>query len=209
MNSLARSWSSAWPLLTGGDVGVALRDTLLARYEETHRCYHTLQHLRECVAHFAAVRQLAEHPAEVEIALWFHDAIYDVRNKDNERLSAAWAKRALLEAGVNADAAERVSALILATQHAVLPESPDAQLLVDIDLSILGAARARFESYDEQIRHEYSWVAEPVYRSKRLAVLQGFLDRAFIYSTPHFRETLEEAARENLRTAVGALGAGR
>ena len=80
---------------------------------------------------------------------------------------------------------------------------------MDIDLSILGAPKARFELYDQQIRHEYSWVAQPVYRSKRLEVLQGFLDRAFIYSTPHFRDALEVAARANLLNAIEALSAVR
>ena len=208
MKSLAKSWARAWPRLTGGE-GVRVRNELLARYEATHRCYHTLQHLRECVGHFASVQHLAENAAEVEVALWFHDAIYDVRKNDNERVSAVLARNELLEAGAEASAAARVAKLILATQHAVLPESPDEQLLVDIDLSILGAPRARFESYDQQIRHEYSWVAQTVYRSKRLEVLQGFLDRAFIYSTAHFRETLEEDARTNLRRAIGTLSAGR
>ena len=208
MNSLARSWARAWPQLSG-DSGVELRDALLAHYEQKHRCYHTLQHLRECLGHFAEVRHLAEKPAEVEIALWFHDAIYEVRKHDNEERSAAWATSALLHAGADSDAAARVAALILATQHSAQPESPDEQLLVDIDLSILGAPRARFESYDQQIRHEYAWVSQPVYRSKRLEVLQGFLDRAFIYSTPHFRDALEVAARANLLNAIEALSAVR
>ena len=63
----------------------SLCDALLARYSEPHRRYHTLQHLAECFAAFDEIADLAQHPADVELALWFHDAIYDTRRSDNEQ----------------------------------------------------------------------------------------------------------------------------
>ena len=135
----AGPWRAAWQAL-GVHGGDALHAVLLSSYAEPHRAYHTQQHLAECLALFDEVRGLAERPAEVEIALWFHDAIYDVHRRDNEALSAEWAHAALLHAGAAADAAERVAALVLVTRHSVAPQTPDEQLLVDIDLAILGAA---------------------------------------------------------------------
>lgn len=90
----------------------------------------------------------------------------------------------------------------MATCHSALPESPDAQLLVDVDLSILGALPPRFAEYEEQIRQEYAFVPEDLFRRKRGEILRAFLDRPVIYSTPHFQAALETRARDNLRLAI-------
>ncbi|GLX13850.1 hypothetical protein Pstr01_20890 [Pseudomonas straminea] len=145
---------------------------------------------------------MAEHPEEVEIALWFHDAVYDVRGTTNERQSVDWAVRALLSCEASQPTQNRVEQLIMATRHDAAPVDGDERLLVDIDLSILGAAPERFAEYDRQIRAEYSWVPEPVYSMKRKAVLSSFLTRPSIYSTPYFRERLEAQARINLSAAI-------
>ena len=103
------------------------------------------------------------------------------------------------------DVAARVAELVLATKHTSLPASQDEQLLVDIDLSILGAGEHRFAEYEVQIRDEYSIVAEPIFRQKRRAILQSFLDRPFIYSTAHFRSALEARARFNISNAIAKI----
>ena len=145
---------------------------------------------------------LAERPAEVELALWFHDAIYDVRRSDNEEKSAEWARAELAGHGASAQPAAYVHALVMITRHSALPRTQDEKVLVDIDLSILGADEARFAEYERQIRAEYSFVPEWLFKRKRRAILQSFLDRASIYSTDHFVATLEQKARANLRRAV-------
>ncbi|MDR7270907.1 putative metal-dependent HD superfamily phosphohydrolase [Pelomonas saccharophila] len=194
----------AWTSLGGRDAE-ALQAELLARYAEPHRGYHTQQHLGECLALFGEFAHLAERPAEVEIALWFHDALYDVHRHDNEALSADWARAALLDAGAPADAAGRVAALVLATRHSVAPATPDEQLLVDIDLAILGAAPTRFAEYEAQIRMEYAHVPVEVFNEKRGQILAGFLARAVLYGTPALRERFEAPARANLQAALSAL----
>ena len=202
MNPLHHSWQRAWAGIGARTDGQGTYEQLLARYSEPHRHYHTLQHLGECLAMFDSVRGLPEHPDEVELALWFHDAIYDTHRPDNEERSADWARAALREAGVANDAADRVHALIMATRHTANPVLPDEQLLVDIDLSILAAEQARFDEYEGQIRQEYAFVPRWLFRRKRRAILQGFLDRPSIYSTAHFKQALEQLARENLKQAI-------
>ena len=54
---------------------------------------------------------------------------------------------------------------------AALGSSPDAQLLVDIDLSILGSPAERFERYDQDVRKEYAWVPGFRYQEARAQVL--------------------------------------
>lgn len=195
---LAREpWRTAWQAL-GAAASDALHTRLLARYAEPHRAYHTQQHLAECLVLFDEVRHLAKRPVEVEVALWFHDAVYDVHRHDNEAVSADWARTALLEAGAPADVAGRVAALVLATRHSVAPATPDEQLLVDIDLAILGAAPARFAEYEAQIRREYGHVPAAVFAEKRGQILAAFRARPVLYGTPALRERFEAAARANL-----------
>lgn len=199
---LARSWQRCAGSATAQPIASSVFDELVARYSEPHRNYHTLQHLTECLAYFETASHLAEHPGEVEIALWFHDGIYDTQRHDNERQSADWARAVLEGHGAAPSTVQRVDGLIMATCHSALPVSPDARLLVDVDLSILGAGPARFAEYEQQIRDEYAFVPAALFRQKRGEILQAFLDRPVIYNTPLFHETLEARARENLRKAV-------
>jgi predicted metal-dependent HD superfamily phosphohydrolase len=203
MTDLRASWVRAWRGIGSRTDSDASCHALVTRYSEPHRKYHTLQHLRECLVLFESVRGLALNPAEVEVALWFHDAIYDVQRHDNEAQSAAWARTAALEAGASPLAAERIHALVMVTQHTGSPGAADEQLLVDIDLAILGAGTERFAEYERQIRDEYAHVPAALFEHKRREILRSFLGRPRLYGTAHFHGTLETQARENLRIAIG------
>ncbi len=196
-----RSWQRAWAAL-GLRAPEGLMQRLLDAWAEPQRHYHSQQHLHECLALLEPALDLAQHPGEVELALWFHDAVYDPQGKGNEARSADWAIDALAQAGASQEVQQRVRALIMATCHDAEPEGGDARLLVDIDLAILGADPARFAEYDAQVRAEYRWVPGWLYRRKRKEVLAGFLNRQAIYGTGRFRDRLEGRARDNLRAAV-------
>ncbi|MEW6760709.1 MAG: N-methyl-D-aspartate receptor NMDAR2C subunit [Pseudomonadota bacterium] len=197
-------WKSAWRAL-----GVAAPDglhvQLLAAWSEPQRHYHTLQHLGECLTLAEELRDGMDHPAEVVLALWFHDAVYDVRARDNEAQSAQWAVRVLREAGVAADARKRIENLIMATCHgaADAPASQDSAILIDIDLAILGSSKPRFAEYETQIRAEYAWVPPEIFAVKRREVLRGFLARERIYATGTMHTRYEAQARRNLSRAIG------
>ena len=203
--SRSRIWTDAWRDLRLPPPAPDVLAALLARWAEPHRKYHTPQHLHECLALFDGDRALAEHPGEVAIALWFHDAIYDTARHDNELASADWASQVLLRAGAAPDVAARVHALVMATRHREVPATPDAKLLVDIDLAILGAEPARFAEYERQIRDEYGFVPEDVFGDKRAAILRGFLDRPTLFSTPAYAARFDAPARANLARAIAGL----
>lgn len=92
--------------------------------------------------------------------------------------------------------------LIMTTRHDATPSDADEQLLVDIDLAILGATPERFAEYDAQVRAEYAWVPGFVYRMKRRSVLKAFLARPRLYGTDHFRARYEAQARRNLAAVL-------
>ena len=61
---------------------------LIATYSEKQRAYHTLQHLYECLVLLDLIRADLKDAHAVELAIWFHDAVYDPQAKDNELKSA-------------------------------------------------------------------------------------------------------------------------
>lgn len=199
-------WRATWLGLGIETVNGDLYAELIARYAERHRKYHTARHLDECFARLDEARSLAVHPFEIELALWFHDAVYDVRGHDNEERSAVWAEEAARAAGLANVVGERVRLLILATKHDAEPASSDAALLVDVDLAILGTAAERFDEYERQIREEYAWVPSVLFRSKRREILEGFLARPHVYNTSHFQDRYEASARANLSRSIAQLG---
>lgn len=202
--ALAETWSSAWRSL-GRAVPLRLRLEVQAAWAERHRHYHDGRHLRECLALWSLWGKQCEHPEEVALALWFHDAVYAPSFSDNELQSASWAARALAQAGVDSDTCQRVFDLIMATCHDALPERVDARLLVDIDLGVLGSPPARFDASDRDIRLEYEAVPERRYRAGRRKVLERFLARPTIYQTVIARDLLEAQARINLHRALERL----
>jgi predicted metal-dependent HD superfamily phosphohydrolase len=203
-DALLRRWRALWPGGMGATVDAIYFD-LLARYSQPHRAYHTLDHVAGCLHWLDEIRSLLAHPDEVELALWFHDAVYDPRRADNEEQSAALASEALRALGGTAEAAERVAELIRLTAHRATELSGDEALVCDIDLAILGAEPAAFAAYDAAIRREYAWVPEDVFRRERARVLAGFLARPRIYYTATFVAALEQRARVNLDGAIRHL----
>jgi predicted metal-dependent HD superfamily phosphohydrolase len=200
--TLWRSWQRCLAGVGANVDGVAVYEDLIKRHSEVHRKYHTLQHLDECIEWFEEVGHLAKRPHEVEIALWFHDAVYDLQSHDNEEQSAGLACLSLMMANVNSDVIERIAQLVLATAHSVESTLHDEQLLVDIDLSILGTSSDRFAEYEAQIRDEYSFVEEALFRTKRREILLSFLERKRIYTTDPMFNELEAQARINLIKAT-------
>ena len=182
-------------------------DALHAAYSEPHRAYHTAEHIAACLRHLDEAADLAGAPDEIEIALWFHDAVYKTRAQDNERRSARWAVEFLKSSGTSEDVIARVERHIIATEHSAVPNEPDSALLVDIDLAILGAPADAYRVFETNIRREYKWVPGPLFRRKRAEVLESFLARPRIYATDRFRDRYEVAARRNLTAAIAELQA--
>lgn len=185
---------------------------LIRLYEAKDRHYHGIRHIEALLALLEAHRTAFADPDAVEAAIWFHDAIYDSRRKDNEALSAALAAGKLKEQ-VDAPRLARIVAMIEATAtHEVptfedAPARNDAALLLDMDLSILGAPPATFDAYEADVRREYGWVSEADWRAGRAAVLRNFLARPRIFHTDLFVARFEAQARENMERSLEALSA--
>jgi predicted metal-dependent HD superfamily phosphohydrolase len=183
-----------------GDCGPAF-ERLCAAYAESHRHYHMLEHIQNCLAWLDWSWAKAEHADEVLLAIWYHDAVYNPLAHDNEAKSAAIARRDLASVAVAEEVIVRIEALVMATrEHGSV--KGDAALLTDIDLSILGAEPPDFERFERDVRSEYASFDAPVYARGRAAVLKKLASRMPMYSTPMLQAELGDQARRNLEAAV-------
>lgn len=184
---------------------VSALNVIVQRYGEKHRHYHTLEHVMSCLVQFDSVCDKLDDPRSVALGLWFHDVIYNPREKNNEALSAEFAGVLLSNLGERREVVEKVSNLITVTKHPSMPATEDEKYLVDIDLSILGSPVTAYQHYAEQIRQEYSHVPGDEYKKGRGAVLEAFLNQKSIYHTAFFRNKYELAARENMQAELRQL----
>lgn len=203
MNGLRLRWPAVWQRLGASstpDIGA-----LLQRWAEPQRRYHTTAHLAHCLATYD---RNPLRDARVELALWFHDAVYDPHASDNEERSAELAHSVAATAGLTSETIDVVASCILATRHREPPANAAQALTLDVDLAILGETHRRFDHYDAAIRAEYAWVPEETYRRERGRILAGFAKRDDLFTTPWFRRRYMDQARANLLRAVCRLEAG-
>lgn len=181
---------------------------LEAAYAEPHRRYHTREHIEQCLALLDKVPDLMDSERQIlEFAIWWHDAVYDPRASDNEAKSAEMAKADLRDFdGVSIHSREEVARLIrLTAGHEVEEDDRLGEILVSIDLAVLGAPADRYDAYARAVREEYAHVPDDAWRQGRAAVLQRFLDAQVIFPDPAFAEWLDAQARDNLSRELSSL----
>jgi predicted metal-dependent HD superfamily phosphohydrolase len=180
---------------------------LEAAYAEPHRRYHVRRHIEQCLALLDEQPDLTERERRVLTwAIWWHDAIYDSTAADNEARSAELAKTALRAFDASLHERDEVARLIRLTKgHQVEEGDRLGEILVSIDLAILGAPPDAYDAYADQVRAEYAHVPDDLWRVGRPQVLQHFLGAPVIYPDRGLRARFEDAARANLARELAAL----
>lgn len=182
-----------------------LGESLITRYNEPHRHYHTTKHLLHMLT---MIDQLADdHDLFlVRLATWYHDAVYAIPpgQVSNEEASARLALRELSRVGLEQEDLNQIARLVRLTEtHLPGPRDPEGELLCDADLAILAANPADYEKYRAAIRAEYVRLPEEEFLAGRLAVLSELADRE-IFRTAKGRQ-LSGSARANLATEINML----
>lgn len=186
----------------------ARRAGLRARYAEPHRAYHGQAHVDALLGGLAGLGGVVTDPAAVELAIWYHDAIYDPAARDNEARSADLLRMEMagLADPARLDAAELM--VRLTAGHALTFQVPHAQradcaLFLDLDMAVLGASPAAFDDYERGIAAEYVPVhGAEAYRTGRAAFLRTLLARPRLFLTDRFEAALRTAARANIEGAL-------
>jgi predicted metal-dependent HD superfamily phosphohydrolase len=184
---------------------------LRQRYSEPHRAYHGQAHVDALLSGFADEGLHVENGAAVELAIWYHDAIYDPAATDNEARSAdllVAEMRGLATPSIVSPAESMVRATASHVLPSDLPEAlrNDMATFLDLDMAILGAEPADYDVYESGIAAEYVPVhGLTKFREGRSTFLGGMLSRERLFHTERFHQSLDMAARANMRRGLVAL----
>lgn len=183
------------------DIGAAL----LAAWQQPHRHYHTVTHLRDVLTHVDELAAHADDPDAVRLAAWFHDAVYDGAPDDEER-SAQRAEKDLRALQLVPDLIGEVTRLVrLTATHDPAPGDRNGETLSDADLAILAGPAAKYRAYSAAVRAEYAHVPHEDFAAGRSTILQAMLDAPALYRTPHAHRHWEAQARSNIRAELEQL----
>jgi predicted metal-dependent HD superfamily phosphohydrolase len=186
------------------DKNIEIFTLLGSQYKENTRFYHNWEHIK------AMIKGLYDYPEEIndilsiELAIWFHDAVYIPLRKDNESRSAKFFYEQL-SLYLPIERVQKVMSYIEATKNHSKTTDRDLQTLLDLDLAILGQSKNVYQNYSNQIREEFGYVPNFLYKRGRKLVLKNVLDRPIIYQTSFFNERLEKQARENIKDELDNL----
>ncbi len=200
--------SNLWKALEGRNASgseIEFWDMLKSPYYETGRFYHNMDHINSMLCEVEDIKRFLIDPEAVELAIWFHDRVYDTKALDNELKSADEGFEIMKKFGLSEFFCKYIHHFVLVTDHKTVPLNTDEKYIADIDLAILGKDTEEFDEYEKNIRKEYSWVPEETYRIERKKVLQYFLKREYIYHTEYFMGKYETKARENLKRSIEVL----
>jgi predicted metal-dependent HD superfamily phosphohydrolase len=239
LESLETRLLKAWKPIMSHNVGEEGRfSRLLNHYVAKNRAYHNIHHIKSCLdeldelrsIHYGGAMPIDEYMAMwdyhtdsrwqcdyqfevVELALFYHDVIYDISKNDNEEQSANFFDK---EANMG-ETDWHCSATIYDVERAINatknhetsrwsnPNGIDGKLnfpeivVCDIDLAILGASHDKYEEYTNQIRQEYKKVPDEIFYRERYKEMAKFLHRNKIYRHVYFYNKYEEIARENIK----------
>ncbi|MGD1890374.1 MAG: hypothetical protein ACFB15_07235 [Cyclobacteriaceae bacterium] len=176
-----------------------------ASYTTKNRHYHNLAHLSYMADHTVKYQNKLSDSDIVLFSIFYHDIVYDVTRKDNEKKSADLARERLSQLGVPNNKITQCDTQIIATQKHAPSNDADTNYLLDFDLAILGESPTVYQEYTRKIRKEYAIYPGFLYRRGRKKVLQHFLAMDRIFKTDIFYENYEPPARANLKAELESL----
>lgn len=187
----------------GGQVGVAL----LSAWSSPERRYHDTEHLGECLVALGDVHGEDEDRDVAELALFYHDAVYDPRGPGSEAKSQELLWRDAKALAISDHVAERAAELVGATAHTGLAggaKDPLTGPVLDADLSGLARDPYGFLDYEDGVREEYMHVPDELFFEARGRFLRGLLARPELYVTPTGAALYEARARTNLTALLAS-----
>lgn len=172
-------------------------------YSAKSRYYHNLKHLENIFTELDKVESKIKDLDTLLFAIYYHDIIYIPTKSDNEHQSALICERRISQTSFTK--LSHTLAQIEAIKEHKLSNDNDTNILMDLDLSILGKSPEEYEKYCKNIRKEYHIYPDFMYRKGRKKVLENILGLDSIYKTDFFKQEFETQAKENLINELNQL----
>jgi predicted metal-dependent HD superfamily phosphohydrolase len=175
---------------------------LLSQYSGSNRHYHNIRHIVSMLDAFGLLKAKFAQPIAAELAIFFHDVIYDPARSDNEEQSAVKMKENLHGLVGDAILASAAFSIEATKKHDFTPR-PDTNLILDLDMAILGQPWPVYAQYAKGVMQEYLPVyGEDAYRQGRPKLfLEPTIARGNIFLTNDFRSLNQQAIRNMQREA--------
>lgn len=182
------------------------RQELFNNYEQDNRYYHNLVHIYNFIQLFEEHKSSIERPLLFEVAIWWHDAIYEAKRNDNETRSAQLAVRCWKNHLSSTDL-KYIAILISSTEkHLPLIEENDVHYFLDMDLSILATNNQVYQQYVHYIEKEYTtYYPKMLYNIGRKKAMKNFHSRPKLYFTAFFYENYEFQAKSNIKLELETI----
>lgn len=197
-------WNRCLGDRAGGNDPRKVYDEVHAYYSEAGRHYHTPKHIEHCLRQFDLASSEMDDADAVEMAIWFHDLVFDITAEDNELQSA---RRFMELAGesMSAEFRSKVYDLIMATAPPREPRTKDEKFMLDIDLSSFGLPWEDFVRDSKAVRKESAQQSDAEFFPGQRAFLESLIRREHFYFTDFFRSRIEDTARSNIRRHLESL----
>ena len=201
-------FSSLWQR-AGGHAATAVQVyyEITRAYAAPGRHYHTPRHINHCLHQLDTAAWTMDNPDQVEMALWFHDVVYNPKGRDNEGRSLDYFLA--LASELPGAYRQSVGELILATAHPNEPTVSDQRFVVDIDLSSFGLPWPDFLRDSRDVRAEFPHLPDAQFMLGQGAFLHCLLGREKFYLTSFFQERLEQRARSNIARYLALMSCSR
>lgn len=183
--------------------GITCWEEIDKNYSSESRYYHSTAHLKHMLLELKDVELEICEIDTLLFSIYYHDIVYVASNPDNEHQSAMLFSQRISPTRFHN--IEKCIEQINATKWHRMSEDMDTNILMDLDLSILGTDYLAYGFYYHNIRKEYFMYPDQIYYEGRKKVLKRFLSLPSIFKTRHFIGKFEEKARLNIESELKQL----
>ena len=205
--SLQKQFLSVWrrqAVLFNKQAALVIFNALVEKYSESQRAYHGLSHISNSLKYFEACRNEAVDPDAIEIAIWFHDCIYEIGAADNEQKSVDWFLDQTQDQ-LSSELRDKIAELIMDTTHKNVPATSDGRLLADVDMSSFGRPWNEYIRDSKAVCDEFPEQDTAQKDRKLVGFLQYLLGKGPIYHSPFYARHYEQKAQENISKHIRLL----